>query len=149
MTANKYLSNIRYLEQQIALQEELVLSYKANFPGVTGTDYKAPRVPSYPSDKIGGYVARVTDGMNKAIKLRNEYIELKNEAIQRINRLDNGDYVDILMRRYVLYQSWRTIADETNLSERWIFKLRKRALLSFEEVNYDLFCNDKGETRNL
>lgn len=139
MTANQYLSQIREYEIKIDRLNDVLLSYKANFPGVTGTDYKAPRVPSYPSDKIGGYVARVTDAQNQIIEQRTRYIDLKNDAIQRINLLKNADHVDVLMRRYVLYQTWGTIAEEMHYTKRQTFRIRNKALAAFEDANYDLF----------
>lgn len=140
MTANQYLSQIREYELKIDRLNDVIESYKANFPGVMGTDYKAPRVASYPSDKIGAYVARVTDAQTALIEQKMMYVSLKNEAIQRINRITDGDCVDILMRKYVLYQTWGRIADETNYTKRHVFRLRNKALKIFEEVNNDLFC---------
>lgn len=141
MTASKYLSQIQVLETKIERLTDALKQHRANFPGVTGTDYKAPRVQAYPSDKIGAYVAWNTDAENNILEQRIAYIKMRNEAIQRINRLDNGDYVDILMRRYVLYQTWGTIADETHYTKRHVFNLRNKALTAFEEVNDDLFRN--------
>ena len=144
MTANKYLLQIRDLEIRIDRLTDAIK--QRSLPGISGTDFKAPRVDSYPGDKIGAYAAWHTDKLNELITERMKYMTLRNEAIQRINRLENGDQVDILMRRYVLYQTWGRIADETNYTKRHVFRLRNQALTAFEEVNYDLFCNGERET---
>ena len=149
MTANEYLSKIQFYETQIARLEETLDDMKANYPGIMGTDYNAPRVPSYPKDNIGAYVARVLDTANNVLALKTKYLAEKNERIQRIQRVDNSDYADILMRRYVLYQTWGKIADEMLYSKMHIFRLKKRALLAFEEANNDLFCDSKREAGEL
>lgn len=144
MTANKYLLQIRDLEIRI---DRLTDAIKQRpLPGISGTDFKAPRVDSYPGDKIGSYAAWHSDLSQDLYEKLAAYKKLRNEAIQRINRLENGDQVDILMRRYVLYQTWGRIADETNYTKRHVFRLRNQALTAFEEVNYDLFCDDERET---
>lgn len=141
MTANQYLSKIKWYELQIdTLNDEIK---KRSLPGVSGTDYVAPRVNSYPGDTIGGYAAWSIDLLNELIEKKARYWKLRNDAIQRIERLDNPDYADILRRRYLFFQTWGTIADEMLYSKMHIFRLKKRALQAFEEANNDLFCDDQ------
>lgn len=139
MKASEYLSKISLYETKIERLEDAIK--QRPMPGVAGMDYSAPRVDSFPGDRIGSYAAWDVD-MNADLRRQViEYNHLRKEAIRRINALDNEVYVDILMRRYVLYQTWGRIADEMNYSKMHIYKLRKRALYAFEEANYDILCN--------
>ena len=139
MRASEYLSKISVYETQIERMTEVIK--QRPMPGVAGMDYSAPRVQGFPGDKIGSYAAWDID-MNASLRKQIiEYTALRNEAIQRINALDNGTYIDILMRRYVLYQTWSRIADEMHYSKMHIFRLKKQALIAFEEANNDILCN--------
>ena len=85
-------------------------------------------------DKLGSGVSRIVDLQNEINADIDRYIDRKLEAIRLINRLENDDYINILVRRYVNYEEWQTIADNLHYTRQWIDKLHGRALLEFQKL---------------
>lgn len=68
------------------------------------------------------------DSVNEAL------IDLRREACDLLNRLDDDKHYKVLHRRYILYRSFENIAVEMGYSYRNILYLHGRALQAFERV---------------
>lgn len=70
-----------------------------------------------------------------------EYVDYKRMILNAFDKMTNSNYVDILYKRYFLYEQWEQIAIETNYSYRGVLKLHGRALKEFERVHTSTHLN--------
>ena len=57
-----------------------------------------------------------------------EYDALLNDMEQRISSIDDADERDLLIKRYLEFKTWATIAAEFGYSEQSIYRLHARAV---------------------
>lgn len=63
---------------------------------------------------IDGYIERLT--------------AIKEEIFMAIYKVENSTYRTLLIKRYIQFKTWETIAEEMHYEVRWVHKLHGRAL---------------------
>lgn len=63
-----------------------------------------------------------------------EYVDYKRIILNAFDEMTNSSYVDILYKRYFLYERWEQIAIEMKYSYQGVLKVHGRALQEFERV---------------
>lgn len=97
------------------------------------TEYKSPSLEggggknSY-SDKIGKSTAKILDLKKELGEKQVQMLELWEKITDMIGSLNNSTQRRIMTERYINQKRWDTIAQETNLCERWVFRLHRKAL---------------------
>jgi hypothetical protein len=86
------------------------------------------------TDKNAELIAQVIDLKNELVDDINELLKVKIQAIKMINALDNNEHVEILMRRYIMFQEWHEIASAMNYTRQTIDNKHGNALVEFEKV---------------
>lgn len=134
MNAKKYLQQIEkfscYIEHKKLLLKEI--------------SSKLSSVPSfqYSEDKISGGNKKLgfDDYIIKKIELENEinadilrYEQLKNEITNKIHKLDNVLYINILFKHYVQLKDFDEIAKETYHELGYIYNMHIEALKDFSK----------------
>lgn len=130
MYAEVYLSRIEKLnlmiDQKIKEKDDL----KAMITCIGSFDYSKERVQTSPSGE-----APFETTIEKIIKLEeeitkkiDEYVDLKEEAINKIHELPNPIHAKILYDRYVEFKSMKDIADEIGKSDSHTGNLKREAL---------------------
>lgn len=85
-------------------------------------------------DKLGGMIAKIVD-LERAIDADiDRFVDLKNEALGLLNKMNNPTYMTILHRRYFQHNTFEKIASDMGYSWRWICKLHGRALQEFDKI---------------
>jgi beta-xylosidase len=85
-------------------------------------------------DRFAETMAKIIDMKNELHEEINDYLNIKFQTIQIINKIDNDEYVNILMRRYLYYEEWADIADALGYTRQTIDNKHGKALLEFEKL---------------
>lgn len=134
MTAKEYLKEIRKIDISIDQKQIEYETLKGSRTYVGGMDYSAERVQTSPD---GSGFTRISDRLADMQKEINDEIDqwhdMRHERIRQIQQLSKVEYVDILFKRYVQYQSLETIASELGFSYNYTCNLHGEALQAFTE----------------
>ncbi len=60
------------------------------------------------------------------------YRKKREEIVESINRMTDPRFIAILYRRYIIEQSWETIAKEVGYTEDWVKHMHGSALAAFK-----------------
>jgi len=134
MQAKAYLQEIRKLDRKIQNKQMEVESLRELLLSITAHTKEINVQSSGPGDKVGDNVAKIIDLQDEINADIDKYVDRKLEAIRKINELGNDDYAGILIRRYVKYEDWNTIAEALGYTRQGIAKKHGLALLEFEKV---------------
>ena len=138
--AHDYLATIQSLHYKIdAIDEALADLESRNPANLRAVQYDAIKVQTSGGDPMLNYIATADRYKSDLLAARTAYTESQNEAIKRINKMQNGLSINILTRRYVLGQSWNDVATGIHYYLRHVYVLKDKALKEFAEVNKDLW----------
>lgn len=112
--------DIRSTKEQIAFLKEITEYKSPSLNGAGGT--------SGCYDKVGGNAGKIVDLKRELGEKQALMLELWEELTGMISSLSNSTERRIMTERYINQKRWDKIAEDTNLCERWVFKLHKRAL---------------------
>lgn len=134
MTAKEYLREIERLDRQIDQKQIEFDSLKRGRSYIGGMDYSQERV------QTSGTGSGFTELSERLVDLQQEinaeidrYHDMRHKRIGQIQQLSKVEYIDILFRRYVQYQSIETISCETNRSYYWTCHIHGEALKEFQD----------------
>ncbi len=130
--AQKYLKKIHKIDELIRCkiqQQNDIRQMK-----ITATWSDMPSGGSTGTDKIGNIIARIDELENDANNNIDELIELKMDAINKINLLNNNDYIILLNLRYINNMTWCKIAEQLHYDERTLYRQHNNALKQLDIV---------------
>ena len=135
MTTKEYLGQIRVMDIKInQRQQEYDDLCKKRFC-IGGFDYTSDRVQH--STDGQGY----TKVINKLVDLQREinceidkFYNIKHRIIGEIQQLEKPEQMEVLYRRYVLYQGFAKIAVEMGYNYKWCCHNHGEALKAFEKI---------------
>ena len=87
-----------------------------------------PRTVSPNRSKMEGTVFKIMALEQDIQETQAEYDALIDVMRQRIQRVADGDNRDLLIKRYLEFKAWKTIAAEFGYSEQNIYRLHAKAL---------------------
>lgn len=127
MTAKEYLSQAKTLDRRINIELKKIEKLRSVL------EYRSPSWDGMGSgisdgDRLSNAISKIVEYEEKTNKLIDEYTALYGEIDHAIHAIDDEDLVEVLERRYLLYQKWESIAKEMRLDLRWIYRLHGRAL---------------------
>lgn len=97
--------------------------------GMNGTSSDAmPRSSSPDRCKMEVTVFKIMALEQEVTEIQAEYDALLNDMEQRISSIDDADERDLLIKRYLEFKTWATIAAEFGYSEQSIYRLHARAV---------------------
>lgn len=85
------------------------------------------------SDPTAQTATEIIDMIRRIDTLRAEAEREKQSVIETLNRMQDGDEMMILYKRYVERKPWRVIARETYMSESTLYRKHDSGLKHFEE----------------
>lgn len=134
MITKEYLQEIKKIDISIdQMQTEFDLLKKGR-TYIGGMDYSADRVQTSPD---GSGFTKLSDKLYDMQKEINEKIDqfndMRHKRICEIQKLSKAEYVDILFRRYVQYQSLRDISDALKFDYNYTCNLHGEALKEFNQ----------------
>ena len=86
------------------------------------------------SDKTGNNAIKKIDLINEIKKDIINYTLKKNDIINDINKLNNSNYVNVLVMKYVELLTLEQIAVRLNYSYDYVRKLHKKAILKLNDI---------------
>lgn len=90
------------------------------------------------SDKIGRIVPDIIDLTNK-IKLNNQkLIAIYYDISEIIDTVNDVESRQVLIKHYIGGKTFSKIADDLDCSERWVYKIHKKALELLKKSNSSL-----------
>ncbi len=132
MTAKEYLEQARDMDMHINTMLEELDSLKS----------MATKVTQVLTDMPGAATRDVTKKENVILNIINlekdinseidRLIDRKREMLSCINQLDNYHQRNVLMLRYLRYESWEEVAEAMDLNVRTVYRLRDAALDSLK-----------------
>lgn len=136
----EYLNRIRYINIEIDSLSEELETLKASFLGSQKLKHDKIQTSAKQSydDNLVHY-AELNDRINEKI---DDLIKLKIKVDKEIDKLTDRKEAIVLRNRYIMNKSWKEIAHSLNYTERHIYKIHGKALLSF----YDKVMKENCET---
>lgn len=109
------------------INEIHVLRQRAEGMNGTGST-DMPRSSSPDRCKMEVTVFKIMALEQEVTEIQAEYDALLNDMEQRISGIDDADERDLLIKRYLEFKTWATIAAEFGYSEQSIYRLHARAV---------------------
>lgn len=85
-------------------------------------------------DKLGSGVARIIDLQKEIDKAVDEFVDKKQEIRAVVDKIEDADQLDVIYKKYFLYESFEQIACEMHMTYRNVCYIHGRALESIEEI---------------
>lgn len=125
--AKEYLSGIKYKRRQLDRfkKRRADLHLDVSFGGI---DYSADRVQTTPTNKLENAMVKLSERMEYLDgKIAELSIEI-DDRLSSIEGIDNGNYRDVLYKRYAEYKSFEQISVEMGYVYNYTCNLHGEAL---------------------
>lgn len=132
MTAKEYLREIRTLDKRVDQKRREFDTLRKGRTYVGGMDYSQERVQTPTGLGFTGLSDKLADMQQDINDDIDEFNDMRHARIDQIQQLSKIEYMDILFRRYVQYQSFETIASEMRYTYNYVCNLHGEALREFE-----------------
>ena len=128
MTAKEYLSQAKYLDEQInnKIRQLSILNDMAT--KVTTTYSDMPRGSNQNISRQDSIVTKIIDFQNEINQEVDALVDLKKEIYEKIQKVSNPEYRTVLERRYLCLETWEQIAVDMSYSIQHIHRLHSSAL---------------------
>ena len=135
MNAKEFLSRGINLERRVETIREQIDHYKSlvNNCAVTYSDSPKSTASSY---RLEDCTQKIMDLQSELCEVMADLVDVTCDIARTIHRLDNYDYQDILVKRYVLGETWVKIAAEMDYSEQHVHRLHGEALKKISEAGF-------------
>lgn len=138
MNAKTYLKQNERLEElckakmaQIAELRDMSRSIKSTMAGGERVQ-SSMKVP----DKTAEIVCNIIVLEQQLEKEVEDLIKVKKEITDKINALTNNECKLILNLRHLNFMTFEKIAEEMQISRKWVFKVHERALREFDKKHF-------------
>ena len=131
--AKAYLWRVRDAERELKRLEEEYEQAKADILHLKAMAYDTDRVSNSRIGDLSDAIAALESYAERIAKQWDKLIALREDAKAWIERIEDGRYRDVLVRRYLQGQPWEWIAAGLNYSYRQVTRLHGGALRAFAE----------------
>lgn len=134
MSAKSYLNSARALSFSIKALKRRIYELESVKTAIGSPDYGTDSVQTSksPEAKFVKTIERITE-TEELLSIRiGEYSDLLNQMAEEIRTLKNPVYSEVLVRRYLDFQSFEKISYEMHYSFGYTRNLHQRALREFE-----------------
>lgn len=131
MTAKEYMSQIRRLDAQIRSKELEIKDIWNKMKGVQAINYEpkegisGTKNTKSPQEKYFNLYDQYQNDLKRTLM---ESIAKRKEAMEVVDSIENGYYIDVLYKKYFQDRSWKQIANEMNYSLPYVYQLHGKAL---------------------
>lgn len=132
--AKEYLEQIQLWDKKINNELEELSRLNALAYKVTSSLKQVAVFGSGTQDKIGDAVSKIVDLQRKMNDDIDKYCDKKAEVRALIELVKNPDELDVLSKRYLLYESFEQIACEMGFTYRNVCYIHGRALQTVAEL---------------
>lgn len=134
MLAKEYLSQVHRLNQMIDIKLEEVSSLRSLASRVTTAFGQEKIQTTKKQSPMEDVIVRLMDLENEVNGDIDSLIELKEEVIENINKIDNGNLRLLLIMRYIYNKDWKDIADNMLYDVRTIYRFHKLGLKEIDKI---------------
>lgn len=137
MTAKEYLKQLKTLDNMI--NAKLLERERIRALATKVTSNLSERVQGSGSGGIENTVIKITELEIQINADIDKLVDLKAEATQIIDSLEDNKHKAVLSMYYVSNLTFEQVAENTDISSRWVRKIHGKALKKFEEI-YNSSC---------
>lgn len=134
MTAKEYLGRAYRIDGRINAKLEQVASLRELATKATSSISDMPRSSSPNPHSMQNIIDKIIDLEREINSDIDTLVNIKQEVVTTIKRVDNPEYQTILEMRYLCFKSWEQIAMELGYDLRWIYRLHQRALAVVKDI---------------
>jgi hypothetical protein len=134
MKAKAYLQRISEIDRKINKKQMILKSLYDLLYNITPKPKEINVQSSGPKNNFDDTISKIVDLQNEINKDIDNYVDMKIEAIKLIDKMSNDEYAEILIRRYINYEQWKTIAKDLGYTRQGINKKHGRALFEFQKL---------------
>ncbi|WP_373898846.1 DUF1492 domain-containing protein [Haloimpatiens sp. FM7315] len=134
MTAKEYLSQAYRIDQRINSKLEQIVSLRALATKATSTLSDTPPSETRNVHSMEDTIVKMVDLENEINEDIDALVNIKQEVVTTIKKVDNQEYQTLLELRYLCFKSWEQIAMELGYDLRWIYRLHQRALAVVKDI---------------
>lgn len=134
MTAKEYLNQAYIIDRRISIDDAKLNAMRAALHG-RGVNYESDGSQHIPQgNSIEAAIIKVIEYEERVNAEIDELVDKKREIEKVINRIENVQLREIIIRRYLQFQKWEKIAVDMNTDLRWIYRLHKKALGEVDKI---------------
>lgn len=130
----EYLNQIKTLQIKI---DRLMVKYtrkKEQISSPASVSYDKVRVQEGRKNKIEEGFLTLAELSEKIFVYTFELVEIKHRTVRMINQLEDPHEIEFLFLYYVLLKTMAAAAKEMNLTERMLYRIKKRGLQNLNEI---------------
>ena len=128
MTAKEYLSQARYIDQQINSKLEQVSSLRELAVKTSMPLNDMPGSPGRNTDRLENTIIKIVDMENQINEMIDHLVDLKIEITAVIQKVEDPEAGVLLEMRYLCFKQWDAIAVSMGYDIRHIYRLHQSAL---------------------
>lgn len=135
MEAKQYLRKVKLCDTHINNKLRELEDLKAMVTKITAT-WKDDVVSGggRSQDKLGDAVSRIIDLQKEINQEIDNYVDLKRDIKGIIDQIKNADQVNVLYKRYFLYETFEKIACDMHMTYRNVCYIHGKALEAVKEL---------------
>lgn len=137
MTAKEYLSQVRWLNQQILNCNDEIKQLRELAETIKATNYEQSVVQTSgkPDAAFACVIEKIADSEVQLSETVESYLEFRKTIKEEIRQLPEAEERILLEKRYVCLKSWSAVADEMGYVRRHITRIHADALQNFEKIH--------------
>ena len=144
MNIKEYLSQAKYLDAQIDSKVQQLARLRSLATKCTLTITGMPHSKSADTSSMENSITKLIDLENEINDEIDQLVNLKEEIMKVIKRVDKLEHRIVLEKRYIDFKSWVQIASEMFYNRRYVHKLHGRALENAEKIYGKINEGTKG-----
>ena len=133
----EYLRQIRLYDTRINMKIDELEALKASLLRITPTLKDDVVASSGSQDKLGDAVAKMVDLREEINADIDRFVDAKRAVGATIDKVSDPDQLQVLHKRYVLYESFEQIAIEMHMTYRNVCYIHGKALQSVSDILKD------------
>lgn len=134
MKAEEFLAQAYRLDQQIQSKVDQLHRIRACASG-SGIQYGGVKVQSSgPDSRVEKAVLRIMEEEKLINDEIDRLVEIKHQIREVIDQVKDVTYRLILEKRSILFETWKKIGHDLNLSERWAQIIHREAMKAVQEI---------------
>ena len=133
-TSKAYLQQIYHIRQELKVLTRKREQIQSELYAVRSPQLGERVLSSGGGDQMIRLIAKAEKMTAKITARTGELEKLREEIEAQIQKVPHPKYRQVLSYRYELCMRWEDIAEDMNVSVRYIYKLHGRALAAFDKV---------------
>ena len=132
--AKAYLKKVKLYDTHIDNKLAELERLKAMVTKITQTWKEDVVSGSRSQDKIGDAVSRIVDLQKEINKDIDSFVDMKQEILDLVDKIEDADQLNVVYKRYILYETFEQIACEMHMTFRNVCYIHGKALETVAEL---------------